>query len=57
MYMGDIFTVTASVAGLPAVSLPTEKKENRKKLPVGFQIIGKPFHEGEILKVGMAYEK
>ena len=53
MYLADIFTVPANLAGLPAISIPVKKKEG---LPVGFQLIGKPFHEHEILRVGEEYE-
>lgn len=55
MYYGDIFTVAAPLAGLPAISMPTEKES--KDLPVGFQLIGKRFGEGDILGLGQLYEK
>lgn len=53
MYLSDIFTVSVNLAGLPAVSIPIRKVKN---LPVGLQIIGKPFEEEKILKVGKLYE-
>ncbi len=68
MYMSDIFTIPANLAGLPAISIPTRNraeksaksrgKSPRKSafLPVGFQLIGKPFREQEILSVGKFYE-
>jgi len=54
MYLADIFTVGASLAGLPAISLPCGKVNN---LPVGAQLIGKPFQEPTILKAGEIFEK
>ena len=54
MYLADIFTVGASLAGLPAISLPCGRVDN---LPVGIQLIGKPFQEPTILKVGEIFEK
>lgn len=58
MYLSDIFTVSVSLAGLPALSLPVKKYEvSDKELPVGFQLIGKPFQEADILGLGQFYEK
>jgi aspartyl-tRNA(Asn)/glutamyl-tRNA(Gln) amidotransferase subunit A len=55
MYLADIFTVTADLAGLPGISVPCgETKEN---LPVGLQILGKHFDEATILRVAHAYEQ
>jgi len=54
MYLSDIFTVSVNLAGLPAVSLPCGKIGN---LPVGLQIIGKPFHEFEILEIAKIFEE
>jgi aspartyl-tRNA(Asn)/glutamyl-tRNA(Gln) amidotransferase subunit A len=50
----DIYTVSLSLAGLPALSLPVGKVGN---LPVGLQIIGRPFEENKILEVGKIFEK
>tara|TARA_B100000686_G_scaffold348500_1_gene439693 strand:- start:5169 stop:6617 length:1449 start_codon:yes stop_codon:yes gene_type:complete len=47
MYMNDIFTVPASLAGLPAISVPGGFTEDKK--PLGLQLIGKPFDEETIL--------
>ncbi|TSC74888.1 MAG: glutamyl-tRNA(Gln) and/or aspartyl-tRNA(Asn) amidotransferase subunit A [Parcubacteria group bacterium Gr01-1014_30] len=52
MYLADIFTVSVNLAGLPALSLPVGKAGN---LPVGLQIIGRPFEEHKILEVGKKY--
>ena len=54
MYLNDIYTLPASVAGLPAVSVPCGFSEG---LPVGLQIIGNFFDEGRILQVASAYER
>jgi len=54
MYLEDIFLSTASLAGLPAVSIPCGKSG---KLPIGMQIMGKPFDEKTILRVGYQWEK
>lgn len=54
MYLSDIYTVPVSLAGLPALSVPTEFKNN---LPVGMQIIGNYFKEDLILNLAHVYEK
>ncbi len=48
MYLSDILTISINLAGLPAVSVPAGLADN---LPVGLQIIGKPFEENKILEV------
>jgi aspartyl-tRNA(Asn)/glutamyl-tRNA(Gln) amidotransferase subunit A len=53
MYLSDIFTVSINMATLPAVSIPCGFKDN---LPVGMQIIGKPFDESTILKVAYRWQ-
>jgi aspartyl-tRNA(Asn)/glutamyl-tRNA(Gln) amidotransferase subunit A len=55
MYMGDMFTVPASLAGLPALSLPCSKTE--EGLPVGMQLIGKPFSEALLYRAAYAFEQ
>lgn len=57
MYLSDIFTITLNLAGLPGVSIPVRKYEKGKELPVGFQLIGKPFREEDILGLGQYYER
>jgi len=54
MYLVDVYTVSVNLAGLPALSLPCGKV---KELPVGLQIIGKPFEEEKILQIGEVFEK
>jgi aspartyl-tRNA(Asn)/glutamyl-tRNA(Gln) amidotransferase subunit A len=55
MYLADIFTVTADLAGIPGISIPCgNTKEN---LPIGLQILGKHFDETTILRVAHAYEQ
>ena len=54
MYLSDIFTISVNLAGLPALSLPCGMVN---KLPVGLQIIGKPFEEKRILEIGKIIEE
>ncbi|MDO8658676.1 MAG: Asp-tRNA(Asn)/Glu-tRNA(Gln) amidotransferase subunit GatA [Candidatus Levybacteria bacterium] len=53
MYLSDIFTVTANLAGVPGLSVPIGFQEG---LPVGMQIIGPQFSEELLYQVGYAYE-
>ena len=55
MYLSDIFTIPANLAGVPAVAIPAPTPEGA--LPVGFQLIGKPFREADILGIGQYYER
>lgn len=55
MYLNDVFTVPASLAGLPAISVPAGLSS--EKLPLGLQIIGKAFDEETVLKVGSVIEQ
>src|SRR5215472_8832441 len=55
MYLADIYTVTADLAGIPGISIPCG--ETREKLPIGLQILGKHFDEATILRVAHAYEQ
>jgi aspartyl-tRNA(Asn)/glutamyl-tRNA(Gln) amidotransferase subunit A len=61
MYLSDIFTIPANLAGLPAISIPVRSAmspvANRLSLPVGFQLIGRHFHESDILSLGQLYER
>jgi aspartyl-tRNA(Asn)/glutamyl-tRNA(Gln) amidotransferase subunit A len=53
MYLNDILTIPVSLAGVPAISVPCGFAEG---LPVGLQIIGKPFDETTVLRAAHAYE-
>ena len=54
MYANDIFTLPCSLAGLPGMSLPCGF--GRTGLPIGLQVLGKPFDEATVLRVGRAFE-
>ena len=55
MYLNDVLTVPASLAGLPAISVPSGF--NSEKLPIGLQLIGKPFDEISVLAAGAVIEE
>jgi aspartyl-tRNA(Asn)/glutamyl-tRNA(Gln) amidotransferase subunit A len=55
MYLADIYTVTANLAGIPGISIPCG--ETKEKLPIGLQILGRHFDEATILRVANAYEQ
>ena len=55
MYLADIFTVSANLAGLPAVSIPCGFSAGR--LPIGLQLTGRPFDESTLLRIADAYER
>ena len=55
MYLNDIFTVPVNLSGLPAISVPAGHDNNN--LPLGLQLIGKPFDEQSILNLSLAIEK
>ena len=55
MYLADIYTVTADLAGIPGISIPCG--ETKEKLPIGLQILGKHFDESTILRLAHAYEQ
>lgn len=54
MYLSDVFTIPANLAGVPAISIPVR---DISSLPVGFQLIGRHFREADILGLGQFYEK
>lgn len=59
MYLNDIFTVTANIAGIPGLSVPcgfVKPADGDKELPVGLQILGRQFDEEAILRVGHQYQ-
>ncbi len=55
MYLSDIFTVSVNLAGLPAISLPCGFSKNN--LPIGLQLIAKPFDEATLLNFGHTYQQ
>ncbi len=55
MYLSDIFTIPANLAGLPAISIPARGREG--KLPIAFQLMGKHWREKDILDIGRLYER
>jgi aspartyl-tRNA(Asn)/glutamyl-tRNA(Gln) amidotransferase subunit A len=55
LYLVDVFTVSANLAGLPALSVPCGLSSDR--LPIGLQLTGRPFDEGTLLRIGDAYER
>ncbi len=55
MYLADVFTVSANLAGLPGISLPCGFSQDG--LPIGFQLMGRMFDEAMLLRVGDAYER
>jgi aspartyl-tRNA(Asn)/glutamyl-tRNA(Gln) amidotransferase subunit A len=56
MYLSDIFTISCNLAGIPGLSVPCGFTEN-PKLPIGLQLLGKPFGEETILRLAHAYEQ
>lgn len=58
MYLADIFTIAANLAGICGISLPCGfATVEGKQLPVGLQLLGKPFDETNLLKIAHAYEQ
>ena len=55
MYLNDIFTVPASLAGLPGISIPFGK--DKENLPLGVQILSKHFNEQEMFNASYVLEK
>ena len=54
MYLSDLYTISASLAGIPAISIPSGFSQ--KGLPIGLQIMGRPFEEETVLRAARAYE-
>ena len=55
MYLNDVFTVTVNLAGLPGVSVPAGV--DKSGLPLGLQIIGRPWEEGDMLNIAYSLEQ
>jgi aspartyl-tRNA(Asn)/glutamyl-tRNA(Gln) amidotransferase subunit A len=57
MYYNDIFTLPVNIAGLPGISVPAGFADvDGKRLPIGLQVLAKPFDEATMLRVAHAYE-
>ena len=54
MYLGDIYTISVNLAGLPAMTVPCGR--DSRGLPVGLQLIGNCFQEKKLLRAAYAYE-
>ena len=55
MYLGDIYTISVNLAGLPGISLPCGKDD--KGLPIGMQLIGDCFQEKKIIRAAYTFEQ
>ncbi len=55
MYLNDVFTVTVNLAGLPGIAVPTG--QNAQGLPLGLQLIGRPWEEGDLLNIAYSLER
>ena len=55
MYLNDVFTVTVNLAGLPGISVPAGL--DRQGLPLGLQLIGRPWQEGDLLNTAQVLER
>jgi aspartyl-tRNA(Asn)/glutamyl-tRNA(Gln) amidotransferase subunit A len=55
MYLSDIYTISANLAGIPGISIPCGFTKNN--LPIGLQILGKHFDEEKLLSLAYAYEQ
>jgi aspartyl-tRNA(Asn)/glutamyl-tRNA(Gln) amidotransferase subunit A len=55
MYLNDIFSIPASLAGAPALSFPAGM--TRSGLPIGLQLVGRPFDEARLLRIARAWER
>jgi len=58
MYLADIFTVTANIIQIPAISIPTKKwnEINENNLPIGIQLLGKWYEDKKIFKIAKEFE-
>ena len=55
MYLGDVYTISVNLAGLPGISVPCGL--DSKGLPIGLQLIGDCFQENKILRAAYAFEQ
>ncbi len=54
MYLSDIYTITANLAGIPGISIPCGS--TREGLPVGLQLLAAPFEEEKLLRAARVFE-
>ncbi len=58
MYLADIFTIATNLAGIPGISIPCGFAHvEGRPLPIGLQLLGKPFQEARLLQIAHAYEQ
>ena len=57
MYLSDIFTISCNLAGICGISVPCGFSTTQPRLPIGLQLLGKPFGEETILKIAHAFEQ
>ena len=57
MYLMDIFTISCNLAGICGISVPCGFTISQPRLPIGLQLLGKPFEEETILRIAHAYEQ
>ena len=57
MYLADIYTVTADLAGVPGISIPCGKTKDSPHLPIGMQLLARHFDEERLLQVAHAFER
>ena len=55
MYLADIYTISANLAGIPAISIPVAL--DKQKLPIGLQILSPAFTEDKLLRIARMFEK
>ncbi|HUU68352.1 MAG TPA: amidase family protein, partial [Planctomycetota bacterium] len=55
MYLSDIYTISANLAGIPGISIPCGFSS--EELPIGLQLMAKPFDEERLLRVAYAFER
>ncbi|MFL5434546.1 MAG: amidase family protein, partial [Myxococcales bacterium] len=55
MYLNDIYTVSVNLAGLPGISVPSGF--SKAGLPIGLQLVGRPFEEATLLRLARAAER
>jgi aspartyl-tRNA(Asn)/glutamyl-tRNA(Gln) amidotransferase subunit A len=54
MYLSDVYTVSCNLAGIPGMSIPCGF--TKSGLPIGLQLLGPPFEEEKMLRIGRMYE-